>query len=368
MSNFYIDELPSGKYRARFQDSDGKWRSRSRDKKAEVREWAIQGLAAAQRGEHVSTSRATVAEVAAEQVAGRTLTAGTRRRYESVIRNHLVGTPLGAAPITKVRATMVQSWLTSRQELGLAPGTVGLLAIFVKSVFAWAVEDQLIPKSPWPKRLKVPKPSEPVGRTLTATELAALVEATPARYKALVTTQAGLGLRIGEVVALRVSDVDWLRSVVTVSRMWDEGTRTFVDRTKSRKADAKPRKIELPESVKATLAEHLARFPSGDLIFKSAIGGPVLPNTYRPNTFTPSLVRAGLDRSIRPHDLRHTFGSVLISDGWSATEVAEVMGNSAEVVLSTYAHVLQDRRRSVAATIDRAFLVTAVVTDDATSL
>jgi hypothetical protein len=58
---------------------------------------------------------------------------------------------------------------------------------------------------------------------------------------------------------------------------------------------------------------------------------------------------------------------VLISDGWSATEGAEVKGNSAEVILSTYPHVLQDRRRSVAATLDRAFLVTADVTDAATN-
>ncbi len=179
--------------------------------------------------------------------------------------------------------------------------------------------------------------------------------------------QAYLGLRIGEAVAVQVQDVEWLRGRLTVCRQWDEPAREPVSRLKGRKADSKPRTIELPETLKVALAEHVRKYPSDGLLFTASQGGQVLPGTYRSRVFKPALRRAGLDPSIRTHDLRHTFGSVLIREGWSAPEVAEVLGNSPEVVLRTYAHVVEDRRRSLAQTIDAACVVRRV-TDDAASL
>jgi integrase len=44
----------------------------------------------------------------------------------------------------------------------------------------------------------------------------ALADAMPDRYRAMIITQAGLGLRLGELVALRVEDVDWLHRTVRV--------------------------------------------------------------------------------------------------------------------------------------------------------
>jgi integrase len=47
--------------------------------------------------------------------------------------------------------------------------------------------------------------------------------------------------------------------------------------------------------------------------------------------------RAGIASRVRFHDLRHTFASILISNGASAVELAEQLGDSVEVALSTYA-------------------------------
>jgi integrase len=91
----------------------------------------------------------------------------------------------------------------------------------------------LISRSPWPRRLAVPTRQESPGKVLTAQEIAQIVQSLPERYAALAVTQNTLGLRIGEACALRVSDVDFLRSTVTVGRTFDEGTCSFVDRTKA---------------------------------------------------------------------------------------------------------------------------------------
>jgi integrase len=59
---------------------------------------------------------------------------------------------------------------------------------------------------------------------LTVEQVRALADAMAARYRALVIAQAGLGLRIGELFALRVADVDFLRRTVRVQDQIDQKT------------------------------------------------------------------------------------------------------------------------------------------------
>jgi integrase len=122
--------------------------------------------------------------------------------------------------------------------------------------------------------------------------------------------------------------------------------------------------IELPESTKVVLSEHVRKFPTDTgLLFNASQGGPVLPNTFREKVWRPSLVRAGLDPSIRTHDLRHSVGSLLIHEGWSPVEVASVLGNSPAVVIRTYAHLLTDKPRSLSSAIQARDCVSSSVTD-----
>jgi len=60
-------------------------------------------------------------------------------------------------------------------------------------------------------------------------------------------------------------------------------------------------------------------------VFPSRAGTPLKPDNIAPRYMEPALERAGL-RRFRFHDLRHTFGSLLIQDGASLTYVKEQMG------------------------------------------
>jgi integrase len=95
---------------------------------------------------------------------------------------------------------------------------------FVRSVFAWAVADKRIQTSPFSIMVKAPKTSTREGRPTHVDQATALVASAPHRYSAVITVQAGLGLRAGEVCGLRVEDVDFLRREVHVQRqLTDEG-------------------------------------------------------------------------------------------------------------------------------------------------
>jgi hypothetical protein len=109
--------------------------------------------------------------------------------------------------------------------------------------------------------------------------------------------------------------------------------------------------VDLSRQLRRTLADlrdkrRLEAFLDGrtsvsdDLLFPSKTGGVLDPANLIHYYFAPSVEAAGL-RHIRFHDLRHTFGSLLIQQGASLTYVKEQMGHSSiEVTVDTYGHLI----------------------------
>jgi integrase len=171
----------------------------------------------------------------------------------------------------------------------------------------------------------------------------------------MVVDQAGLGLRIGELLALRVSDVDFLRRVVRVEHQLDRSGRERMPT----KTPRSRRDVPLPRVVAEALAAHLA--------FESEIRGPealIFTNsrhkvwanvTYR-GVFNAAVQRAGLPSSTTSHDLRHHYASVLLGAGESVVAVAERLSHDhAALVLSTYGHLLSDTEDRTRPAVDAAW-------------
>jgi Phage integrase family len=113
----------------------------------------------------------------------------------------------------------------------------------------------------------------------------------------------------------------------------------------------KPRQVDLSRELRRALMElrdkrMLEAFMAGkagvadDLVFPSTAGTPLDPNNLVHYQFQPCLERAGL-RRFRFHDLRHTFGSLLIQDGASLAYMKDKMGHSSiQVTADTYGHLI----------------------------
>ena len=79
---------------------------------------------------------------------------------------------------------------------------------------------------------------------------------------------------------------------------------------------------------------------SGELVFPSEAGTPIEMNNFIARVFKPLLTTAGF-RSIRFHDLRHSFGSLLNQTGTSLAYVRDQMGHSSiQVTVDTYGHLI----------------------------
>ena len=128
------------------------------------------------------------------------------------------------------------------------------------------------------------------------------------------------GLRWGELVALRVRDVDLDTGVVHVVRKFAELQNG--ERVSGRpKSEAGFRTLALPSVLVAVVREHLAAFPPSDpedLIFKGAMGAALRRNNFhRSARWAECVAEAGLPEGFRFHDLRHTGNTLAASSGAS---------------------------------------------------
>ena len=109
------------------------------------------------------------------------------------------------------------------------------------------------------------------------------------------------------------------------------------------------RTIALPENTVTLLMEEHSKHPDSPLMFWCPrINGYWSPDSLR-HLHKQMLAAAGVDKSVRFHDLRHTFSTLAIQSGIDAKTVAGMLGHySAAFTLDTYTHVTEQMKRGAA--------------------
>jgi integrase len=312
------------------------------------------------RGAYVDPSdRTTVAVYARRWAAGRPHRATTARRMDAQIRNHIEGTTLGGRRLAAVLPSDVQAWVTDRSRI-LAPSSLRQQVTMLRAIFSAAAGDRLIGSTPF-VRISVPRAETERVVPLTVDQVRALAAAVPPRCRAMVLTQAGLGLRLGELLALRAEDVNFLGRTVRVEWQLQERTRARVEP----KTPRSRRTIPLPAFVGEALAEHMRQWPplgDGTLFYGERSGRPFDHAHYATRIYGRAVGRLAtakgstFPRGITTHDLRHHYASVLLAGGESVVAVAERLGHEdASEVLSTYGHLMPDSEDRTRKVVDAAW-------------
>ncbi|MCU1668041.1 MAG: integrase family protein [Blastococcus sp.] len=339
-------------YDVRFRDPDGKQRKKTFGKKGDADRFAATVEADKLRGQYVDHSdRTTVAEYARAWASVRPHRPSTASRVSSLIETHIARTRLGDRRLAVVRPSEVQAWASDRSQV-LAPSTLRLLVSMLRSIYASAVLDRLVASSPV-VRVQLPRQDRPRVIPLTVAQVQALAGTMPARCAAMVLTQAGLGLRIGELLALRVGDIDFLRRTARVETQIAPRSKVRTDP----KTPRSKRTIPLPAMVAEALAEHIAAWPPGaDGSLFTTGTGLFFTREYYGEIFTAAVKRADLPAGTTSHDLRHHYASVLLAAGESVVAVAERLGHeNATLVLTTYGHLMPDSEDRTRRAVDEAW-------------
>jgi integrase len=223
-------------------------------------------------------------------------------------------------------------------------------------VFNYAMRNQWVTRNPAkyvePARDLRPLEERPLDMdVLTPEEVAALREAAiPAthrdgklitnNYRLLLSFAVFTGCRAGEILGAAWNHIDWESGEFRVRRAFREG---HFHEPKTRTSY---RSIALPGFLLKELRVWRLACPQSphDLIFPNLDGRPMSYWNLMARGFHPALKRAGI-RRIRFHDLRHTFASLMISNGEDVVRVSRLMGHAnASFTFNTYCHMLPRRR------------------------
>jgi len=353
-------------WQVRYRDPDGAQRSKSFALKREADAFRATVEVDLRRGAYVDpqAGKVTLTEFATEWLDRQTFDVPTRIAVESRLRTHVAPT-IGNTELRTLRPSHVQAWVRGLSR-DLAPSYVGLILGHVKAILHAAVDDQLIATNPAASRsVKAPRAERRKVVPWTVEQVQTITAAHPERFRAIPMVAAGTGLRQGELFGIALEDVDFLRRTLHVRQQ----VRLIAGKpTLAPPKGGKVREVPLPESVAVALAEHLRRFPAGEvtlpwgdldgepttrtLVFTGPKGASLDKNAHNERVWKPALRVAGIEpsRSTGMHQLRHHYASVLLDAGVSIAALADYLGHgSPSVTLNVYSHMMphtEDRARS----------------------
>ena len=230
------------------------------------------------------------------------------------------------------------AWLSER---GYARRSIGRKVSAVRSLLRWAVAHGILTASP-AEGLTVPKLERTLPRVLRREEAEALLELPPAddpaglRDRALLETLYGSGLRVAELCALDVDDLDLEGASVTVMGKGRKQRRVPLSAPAIRALRVylqHARGKLLPRSREAV--DHAA-------LFRNARGARMGPRSVR-----ALLRRYSGEANVSPHTLRHSFATHLLDGGADLRSVQELLGHESLGTTQLYTHVSSERLRAV---------------------
>ena len=294
-----------------------------------------------------------------ENVAKIKVRPSSHQTYKGYIDNHIKPN-IGNIPLEKLTTMDLQKFyrklltkgrvdrIESREQpKGLSAKTVRNINQVISSAMDLAVAQKIIPANPT-NSCELPKVEHQEMQTIPAEQLQAfLQEAKATGVYEMYYIELATGLRRGELLGLKWSDIDWKNGIIKVKRQVARVNGEIVEaplKTKNsyRAVSISPQAIEVLQEQK--------RKTNDAYVFPSPNGGPISPDSVN-NMLKRVLERAGIPK-IRFHDLRHTFATIALQNGVDIKTVSGMLGHfSAGFTLDTYAHVTTSAQKEAAQTM-----------------
>jgi integrase len=306
----------------------------------------------------------------------RRLAARTAARHRGIVEKNIIP-KLGSIPLRSLTAAHIETfeaelqregWVKPRAKQpgsgdakrGLSAQTVLHVHRTLSQALNHAVWIGVLYRNP-AQQVRPPRPPQREVKILSKDEIGVILEAARGtELHLLVLVSVTTGIRRGELLALRWSDIDLDAGVLTVNQALERtnGKSTF----KSPKTRTSRRTITLPAACVAALREHktrqserrlglgLGRDPEG-LVFARPDGVP-LDADSQSKAFRRLVKAAGVAR-ITLHGLRHTHISHLLMDGVHVKVVSERAGHAnVNVTLGVYAAYIPNMQADAALRVD----------------
>lgn len=204
---------------------------------------------------------------------------------------------------------------------------VGALKLFYKHNDNLNIDTELLER---PRRTK----SLPI--VLSRDEILRLLLATPnLKHRSILAVLYGSGLRISELINLKVADIDFARK------------QLFVANSKG----GKDRVVALSERIYGLLNDYLQTYQPDTFLFNGQSKLQYTAGSVR-QFLSQSVKRAGINKKVTPHTLRHTYATHLLEGGVDLKYVQELLGHSKPETTQIYLHVTKKQLLAINSPLD----------------
>lgn len=235
---------------------------------------------------------------------------------------------------TRVSAEHIEAMMTELFDRGFEPRSQARVLSSLRSFFGYLMLTDRIESSPL-DRIESPKLGRHLPDVLSISEVDAIIEAIDpnsalgVRNRAIVEMLYSCGLRVSELVELRVEDIDFEENLVRV--MGKGGKQRFVPLGDLARQRLEAYMIDREEV-------EVADRESASIIFLNRRGRKLT----RVMIFTlirQAVAAAGIDKTVSPHSFRHSFATHLLMGGADIRQVQELLGHSDITTTEIYTHL-----------------------------
>ena len=184
-------------------------------------------------------------------------------------------------------------------------------------------------------KLEVPKKEKRLPIVLSTEEVKKLINSIEhQKSKLIVKMLYSSGLRVSELVNLTPKDLDFNQNIGWVRKGKGSKDRLF----------------KIAESITKQLQRYLSKHPENKFVFSGAE-----PMSVRNVQFivTSAAKKAGLNKQVSPHTLRHSFATALLDAGENLLVIQQLLGHENLETTKIYTHISQDQLKKVKSPLDR---------------
>lgn len=300
----------------------------------------------------------------------------TFERYEGIYRLYIEPSVLYSVKLKDLKGLDIQRYYNELSSKGKSTSVIKNLHKLLKSFFNYAVDEGYIIKNYCvgksiciPEDNQVNEDDEETISVFTLEDQSKFISAIDNhRLKALFLMALGTGLRLGEIIALKWTDIDFDKCTVSVKRTIKGVTMLEGDKRVYRLIEQTPktkhsiRTIPIPKSLISVLKEHEENqlkeidaagevYSKNDLIFCTELGTAIDPRNLR-RAYERVLSKNNIEYK-KFHSLRHTYATRLFEKDVPLKTVQILLGHSdISITANIYTHVMPEEKLKAIDKID----------------
>lgn len=235
----------------------------------------------------------------------------------------------------------IRGYMASLNEHHYSKSTLARKLATLRSFYKFLVKRHYLTNNPV-STIKTPKQEKKLPKFLEYEQIQKLLDTPPsdswlgARDRAMLETMYSTGMRVSELVALNLDDVDFLGEVLHI-------------RGKGKKERICPIGSRALQGIQHYLEYRNRRMecdPAFDckVLFANKHGKRLSTRSVR-RKMDKYLIEAGLDPAISPHTLRHSFATHMLNNGADLRSVQELLGHQSLSTTQIYTHVTTSRMK-----------------------